>query len=57
MYGRRPLNMVHETITNMNVTHYVLENSWCTRKTRDGCAMPEIWDLEDVEYRVSVLQP
>lgn len=51
MYGRRPLSTVHKTITDMGVTHYVLENSWCVRKTRDGCQMPEIWDLEDIEFR------
>lgn len=51
MYGRRPLSTVHKTITDMGVTHYVLENSWCVRKTRDGCQMPEIWDIEDVEFR------
>jgi len=30
----------------MGITHFVLEDSWCTRKTRDGCQMPEIWDIE-----------
>ena len=54
MYGRRPLSTVHQTITDMGVTHYVLENSWCVRKTRDGCQMPEIWDLEDIEFRVTI---
>lgn len=51
MYSRKPLAGVHKTIRDMGVTHYVLENSWCVRKTRDGCQMPEIWDLEDVQYR------
>ncbi|XP_039251491.2 protein C-mannosyl-transferase DPY19L1-like [Styela clava] len=51
MYSRRPLSVVHQTITDMGVTHFVLEDSWCVRKTRDGCQMPEIWDLEDVEFR------
>jgi len=47
MYSRKTLEQVRDIVQDMGVTHYVLENSWCVRKTRDGCQMPEIFDIEE----------
>ena len=55
MYGRKSLEQVRDIIEDMGVTHYVLENSWCVRKTRDGCQMPEIWDIEEPDLAVSLI--
>ncbi|XP_002131981.2 protein C-mannosyl-transferase DPY19L1 [Ciona intestinalis] len=49
MYSRRTLEQVRDTVEAMGVDYYVLEDSWCVRKTRDGCQMPEIWDIEEPE--------
>jgi len=46
MYSRQELGEVRDTFLQMGITHFVLEDSWCIRKTRDGCQMPEIWDIE-----------
>ena len=54
MYSRRTLEQVRNTVEDMGVDYYILEDSWCTRKTRDGCQMPEIWDIEEPENRVSM---
>ena len=35
----------------MEIDYFILEDSWCTRSTKDGCALPVVYDLEDVEYR------
>ena len=43
--------MVHKTLVDMDLDYFILEDSWCVRKTRDGCALPQVYDLEDVEYR------
>uniref|UniRef100_H2ZHL2 C-mannosyltransferase DPY19L1 n=1 Tax=Ciona savignyi TaxID=51511 RepID=H2ZHL2_CIOSA len=51
MYSRRTLEEVRDTVEAMGVDYYVLEDSWCVRKTRDGCQMPEIWDIEEPEKR------
>ena len=53
MYSRKTLEQVRDIVQDMGVTHYVLENSWCVRKTRDGCQMPEIFDIEEPQLAVS----
>ena len=52
MYSRRSLERVRDTVEEMGVDYFILEDSWCTRKTRDGCQMPEIWDIEEPENKV-----
>ncbi|XP_078591642.1 protein C-mannosyl-transferase DPY19L1-like [Branchiostoma floridae x Branchiostoma japonicum] len=47
MYSRKPVEEVHRDLLAMGVTHFVLEMSWCHRRTKPGCSLPEIWDLED----------
>jgi len=47
MYSRKPCEFVHDEIKAMGVTYYVFEDSWCYRSFRDGCALPEVWDIED----------
>uniref|UniRef100_A0A7M5WVY2 Uncharacterized protein n=2 Tax=Clytia hemisphaerica TaxID=252671 RepID=A0A7M5WVY2_9CNID len=47
MYSRKPCEFVHDEIKAMGVTYYVFEDSWCFRSFRDGCALPEVWDIED----------
>ncbi|XP_076806405.1 protein C-mannosyl-transferase DPY19L1-like [Clavelina lepadiformis] len=49
MYSRRSLEQVRDTVEAMGVDFYILEDSWCTRKTREGCQMPQIWDIEEPE--------
>ena len=43
--------MVHKTLVDMDLDYFILEDSWCVRKTRDGCALPQVYDLEDTEFR------
>ena len=43
--------MVHKTLVDMDLDYFILEDSWCVRKSRDGCALPQVYDIEDVEYR------
>jgi len=51
MYSRQELSEVRDTLEGMKVDYYILENSWCVRKTREGCQMPQIWDIEQPEYK------
>ncbi|KAK6166714.1 hypothetical protein SNE40_023346 [Patella caerulea] len=51
MYSRKPEELVHKNFLDLQVDYAILENSWCVRKTKPGCMMPEIWDIEDVENR------
>uniref|UniRef100_A0A6J0TCD5 Protein C-mannosyl-transferase DPY19L1 n=1 Tax=Pogona vitticeps TaxID=103695 RepID=A0A6J0TCD5_9SAUR len=47
MYSRKPAKEVKRNLVKMGVNYYILEDSWCLRRTGPGCSMAEIWDLED----------
>ncbi|XP_045901290.1 dpy-19-like 1, like [Micropterus dolomieu] len=49
MYSRMSGETVKRNLMKLGVDFFVLEDSWCTRRTRPGCSMPEIWDVEDSE--------
>ncbi|XP_072317006.1 dpy-19-like 1, like [Eucyclogobius newberryi] len=49
MYSRMSGEKVKGNLMTLKVDYFVLEDSWCTRRTRPGCSMPEIWDIEDPE--------
>uniref|UniRef100_A0A8C5EHG2 Dpy-19-like 1, like (H. sapiens) n=1 Tax=Gouania willdenowi TaxID=441366 RepID=A0A8C5EHG2_GOUWI len=49
MYSRMSVETVKKNLVELGVDFFVLEDSWCTRRTRPGCSMPEIWDVEDPE--------
>ncbi|XP_049903886.1 dpy-19-like 1, like [Epinephelus moara] len=47
MYSRMSGETVKGNLMKLGVDFFILEDSWCTRRTRPGCSMPEIWDIED----------
>ncbi|XP_072268333.1 protein C-mannosyl-transferase DPY19L1 isoform X2 [Pyxicephalus adspersus] len=47
MYSRKPSKEVKKILMKMGVHYFILEDGWCTRRTRTGCTMSEIWDIED----------
>ncbi|GAA6080042.1 dpy-19-like 1, like, partial [Tachysurus ichikawai] len=47
MYSRKSAEQVKKNLMSLHVDYFILEDSWCTRRTRPGCSMPEIWDVED----------
>ncbi|KAM9308244.1 protein C-mannosyl-transferase DPY19L1 [Gastrophryne carolinensis] len=47
MYSRKPAKEVKKILMEMGVQYFILEDGWCTRRTRTGCSMSEIWDVED----------
>ncbi|KAG8442743.1 hypothetical protein GDO86_011519 [Hymenochirus boettgeri] len=49
MYSRKPAKEVKNKLLEMGVDFFILEDSWCTRRTKPGCSLPEIWDIEDSE--------
>ncbi|KAM3822701.1 protein C-mannosyl-transferase DPY19L1 isoform 2-T2 [Vipera latastei] len=48
MYSRKPAKEVRRELLKMGVNYYILEDAWCLRRTKPGCSMPEIWDIEDL---------
>nr|XP_033786494.1 probable C-mannosyltransferase DPY19L1 isoform X2 [Geotrypetes seraphini] len=47
MYSRKPVKEFKKELLKLGVNYYILEESWCVRRTKPGCSMPEIWDIED----------
>lgn len=47
MYSRKPIVEVRDIMKDLKADYIVLEKSWCSRRSRPGCSMPEIWDVED----------
>uniref|UniRef100_A0A672KTF9 Probable C-mannosyltransferase DPY19L1 n=1 Tax=Sinocyclocheilus grahami TaxID=75366 RepID=A0A672KTF9_SINGR len=49
MYSRKPAEVVKQNLIKLQVDYFILEDSWCTRRSKPGCSMPEIWDVEDAQ--------
>ena len=49
MYSRKPEEEVWRNLVSLQVNYTILEESWCLRRSRKGCGMAEVWDIEDTE--------
>uniref|UniRef100_A0A8C5NYP9 Dpy-19 like 2 n=1 Tax=Jaculus jaculus TaxID=51337 RepID=A0A8C5NYP9_JACJA len=46
-YSRKSAKEVRDKLMELHVNYYVLEEAWCVVRTKPGCSMLEIWDIED----------
>ncbi|KAK2149809.1 hypothetical protein LSH36_436g06053 [Paralvinella palmiformis] len=51
LYSRKSEEEVWRHLISLQVNYTILEESWCLRRSRIGCGMAEVWDLEDVDNR------
>uniref|UniRef100_A0A674DAM2 Dpy-19-like 1, like (H. sapiens) n=1 Tax=Salmo trutta TaxID=8032 RepID=A0A674DAM2_SALTR len=51
MYSCKLAKEVKRNLMQLQADYLILEDSWCNRRSRPGCSMPEIWDVEDQENR------
>ncbi|KFM61988.1 Protein dpy-19-like protein, partial [Stegodyphus mimosarum] len=51
IFSRKPVKEVYDTLRNMKINYVVLERNWCFGKRREGCAMVDLWDVEDPENK------
>ncbi|XP_059478844.1 probable C-mannosyltransferase DPY19L1 [Neocloeon triangulifer] len=51
IFSRRTPQEVYKILSHMRVQFVVLEESWCFRESRPGCAMVDLWDVEEPENR------
>ncbi|XP_054717515.1 probable C-mannosyltransferase DPY19L1 [Uloborus diversus] len=51
IFSRKPVAEVHRKLLSMKINYIVLERSWCFGRRREGCAMVDLWDLEDPENK------
>ncbi|KAM6156441.1 LOW QUALITY PROTEIN: putative C-mannosyltransferase DPY19L2 [Erethizon dorsatum] len=47
VYSQKSAKEVRNKLLALHVNYYVLEEAWCIWRTRPGCSMLEIWDVED----------
>ncbi|ELK35168.1 Protein dpy-19 like protein 2 [Myotis davidii] len=47
VYSRKSAKEVRDKLLQLHVNYYILEEAWCVVRTKPGCSMLEIWDLED----------
>ena len=51
IYSHKPSAEVHSTLKELGVTHVVVEDIWCAKQYRGGCAFHEVWNLIDPDNR------
>jgi len=52
VFSRKPGAEVHATLSSLSVQYAVLDVNWCKpTRPKAGCAIPEVWDVEDIENR------
>lgn len=51
VYSRREAQDVFDILKDMKVDYLVLSRPWCLTVERAGCAMPDLWDLEEQENK------
>lgn len=47
VYSRKPSAEIHSKLSQLLVTHVVVEQPWCKKRIRRGCSLAEVWDEED----------
>jgi len=54
VFSRREAKEVYDILASMQVNYLVLNEAWCLSTKRGGCAITELWDLED---KVNINRP
>lgn len=47
VFSRRPPSQVHRALADLRVEYLVLSAPWCLTTERGGCALTEVWDIEE----------
>ncbi|XP_074197095.1 putative C-mannosyltransferase DPY19L2 isoform X5 [Rhinolophus sinicus] len=47
IYSRKSAKEVRDKLLELHVNYYILEEAWCVVRTKPGCSLLEIWDVED----------
>ena len=51
VFSRKPPSEIHSILHEMAVNYVIIEDAWCTKQYRPGCAFYEVWDEEDPDNR------
>jgi len=51
IFSRAKPQQVFDILKNMQVDYVILSHGWCLSVERDGCAMPELWDIQQPQNK------
>ena len=51
VFSRKPPSEIHSILREMAVNYAIIEDAWCRKQYRPGCAFYEVWDEEDPDNR------
>ncbi|ESO05865.1 hypothetical protein HELRODRAFT_105874 [Helobdella robusta] len=47
VFSRKSSELMYRIFTEMKVQYFIVEEQWCLRRSKPGCGMTDIWDMED----------
>ncbi|XP_041366961.1 probable C-mannosyltransferase DPY19L1 [Gigantopelta aegis] len=51
VFSRKPIEEVQQNFRDLKMDYLILEYSWCLSGGKEGCSLPEVWDIEDPANR------
>lgn len=51
VFSRRTSQEVYSTLLNLKVNYLVLEENWCFIRSKPGCGMVDLWDVEEPQNK------
>lgn len=57
VFSRRTPSEVHKNLVDLKVDYLILSSQWCLTTSRNGCALTEVWDIEEPELLKQKIKP
>jgi len=56
-FSRKLPSEVYKNLVDLKVEYLVLSGPWCLTTSRNGCALTEVWDIEEPELKEQKSKP
>jgi len=57
VFSRKMPTEVYKNLVDLKVEYLVLSSPWCLTTSRNGCALTEVWDIEEPELKEQKSKP